>query len=353
MWVVVPSSYSCTGICVKDGVGWVAGFNYDWYLEDGLIMTNNRGISKMAIAPDEGTSKESLARWTSKYGSVTFTQYGREFSASGMNEAGLFIASLALQQTKWPASDSRPLLTQSQWVQYQLDNSRTVQEIIDSDRQVRINFNGFVGLHFIACDKSGECVTVEGLEGKMVYHRQKSLPVKVLTNTAYEECIRSTNQGKATRQDHYQSIPRFMQAAERLKEADRQVPKSARDFAFETLRQVGFYNEMSPTIFNPATEWSVVYDLANLRVFFRTYANPKIRFFNLSAFDFSCASPVKTFDIKSVSTGDVSKRFVDYSLQLNRNLIRKTWKNTLGLSQYPDAVLEWLAQYPESFVCSK
>ena len=49
----VPKSYSCTAICLKDNAGWVAGFNHDWLIKDALIMTNRRGVSKIAAPPDE------------------------------------------------------------------------------------------------------------------------------------------------------------------------------------------------------------------------------------------------------------------------------------------------------------
>lgn len=349
----VPNSYSCTAICLKDAAGWVAGFNHDWLIKDALIMTNKRGVLKIAAPPDDRTPKETLAKWTSKYGSVTFNQSGQGFPSDGMNEKGLFVAILLLEKTKWPAPDSRASISAGQWIQYQLDNSSNVQEVIDNNRHIQIIGSSpgkqldMSGFHFMACDRNGECVTVEGINGKMVYHRQKNLPVRVLTNIPYSESINSLKQGKPIYGDVYHSETRFIQASNRLKEAALHVPKSATAFAFETLKKVESHDVIGPTV------WSIVYDLTNLRVSFKTHDNQQIRYFDLSAFDFSCASPVKIFDILSERAGDVSNRFVAYSQQANKNLIMKTWTQTPGLSDLPTEVLDRAAAYPESFVCTK
>ncbi|MHB8138068.1 MAG: linear amide C-N hydrolase [Smithellaceae bacterium] len=353
-WVViVPDSYSCTAISLKDANGWVAGFNHDWIIKDALIMTNKRGVSKIAAPPNEKTPKESLAKWTSKYGSVTLNQSGRDFPSDGMNEKGLFVAILLLEKTKWPAPGSRASISVGQWIQYQLDNFGNVQEVIDNSKRIQI-VGGAPGkqadmsrFHFLACDRSGECVTVEGINGKMVYHTRKNLPVRVLTNTPYSEAINSLKHGKPIYGDVYHSETRFMQVSTRLKEAAVHIPKSATDFAFDTLKKVESHDAVGPTV------WTVVYDLANLRISFKTYDNPHVRYFDFSAFDFSCASPVKIFDILSESTGDVSDKFVDYSQQANKNLIMKTWSQTPGLSDSLPGVLDRAAAYPESFVCTK
>ncbi len=353
-WVAtVPESYPCTAISLKDARGWVAGYNHDWMIKDALIMTNRRGVSKIAAPLNEESSPKSLARWTSKYGSVTFNQSGHARPTDGMNEKGLFVAILLLENTKWPDPDSRPSITAGQWVQYQLDNSSNVQEVIANDKHIQIAVSSpgrpsdWSGFHFIACDRAGECVTVEGINGKTVYRTQKNLPVRVLTNTPYAESINSLNQGKPIYGDVYHSETRFIQASNRLKEAGGAGPKSATDFAFETLKEVASHDTVGLTV------WSVVYDLANLRVSFRTHDNQQMRYFDLSAFDFSCATPGKIFDILSESAGDVSGKFVPYSYQANKKLIMKTFTQTPGLSDLPGEVLDRMAAYPESFVCTE
>ena len=148
-----------------------------------------------------------------------------------MNEKGLFVAILLLEKTKWPAPDSRPSISAGQWIQYQLDNSSNVQEVIGNDKHIQIIGGSpgrpvdMSGFHFMACDRSGECVTVEGINGKMVYHTQKNLPVRVLTNTPYAESINSLNQGKPIYGDVYHSETRFIQASNKTERGRRSRPK--------------------------------------------------------------------------------------------------------------------------------
>ena len=188
---------------------------------------------------------------------------------------------------------------------------------------------------------------MEGLGGKVVHHTRKGLPVKALTNTPYEEALESFTCGKPVRGDVYHSESRFINAAEKLKAAEAQVPESATQRAFEILEAIESHDELGPTV------WSVVYDLTNLRVSFRTLDNRQVRHLNLSAFDFSCASPVMVFDVLSQSGGDVSEAFAPYSREENAKLIAKTWAKTPGLSELPQETLDRAVAYPESGVCVK
>ena len=79
---------ACSTFVIEDGTRRVFGKNYDWDVADGLVIVNKRGMAKRAlIAGPAGT--EAAAEWVSRYGSVTFNQYGRELPCGGMNEAGL------------------------------------------------------------------------------------------------------------------------------------------------------------------------------------------------------------------------------------------------------------------------
>jgi penicillin V acylase-like amidase (Ntn superfamily) len=55
-----------------------------------------------------------------------------------MNEAGLVILEAALSATQQSRAHTLPLLSVAQWTQYQLDTSATVEEVIASDKVMRI-----------------------------------------------------------------------------------------------------------------------------------------------------------------------------------------------------------------------
>lgn len=93
-------STACTTFVLSDGNAVLFARNLDWYWPDGFVVVNQRDIEKTAF----GTPKQS-ARWTSKYGSVTFNQFGRELPFGGINEAGLVVENMALIGTQYPNPD--------------------------------------------------------------------------------------------------------------------------------------------------------------------------------------------------------------------------------------------------------
>ncbi len=127
--------HSCTTFCLDKGDQLVVGYNQDSMNGQGTIIVNKRNVSKTALL-DQETACQPV-KWTSKYGSVTFTMGGRDFSGGGMNEAGLVIHALTLLLSQYPPTDSRQCISISQWVQYQLDNFDKVEQVIASDSQNR------------------------------------------------------------------------------------------------------------------------------------------------------------------------------------------------------------------------
>src|SRR6266542_2870525 len=91
------------------------GRNLDWDWEEGMVLVNAKHVSKRAFV-----AAANAAQWTSKYGSVTFNQFGREMPFGGMNEAGLVVENMWLDETQYPPADARPEINMLQWIQYQL-----------------------------------------------------------------------------------------------------------------------------------------------------------------------------------------------------------------------------------------
>jgi len=78
----------------------------DWESVPGLIFINQRntwkkGYSWEALLQVNDESTPSLV-WKSKFGSVTFNPFGREFPDGGMNEKGLYIWEMSFSETKFP-----------------------------------------------------------------------------------------------------------------------------------------------------------------------------------------------------------------------------------------------------------
>ena len=216
---------------------------------------------------------EKPITWTSKYGSITFNQIGREFPYGGMNEAGLVIEQMWLGRTKYPESDDRYGLSELQWIQYQLDNSATVNDVITSDTLVRVSFTSQAPLHFLVCDKQGDIATIEYINSKFVCHKGKNLPVAVLTNSTYDESIDYVNRfvgfgGSDAIQKTTSSLDRFAQAASMIKNFDQQGSENIIDYSFDVLKTVSQ---------KEATHWSIVYDIVNMKIYYKTYVKGGVK----------------------------------------------------------------------------
>ena len=110
---------------------------------------------------------------------------------------------------------------------------------------------------------------------------------------------------------------------------------------------------MAPPVFQGEfTRWSIVYDIPDLAVHFRTREAPAIKTLRLADLDFSSSSPCLVLDIDTTEAGDVRERLAPYTTTANRELIFESWKGTPFLAETPDDVLEQLAAYPESVVVS-
>jgi len=334
----VVNACACTAFLQED---LLAGKNYDWHLDQGLLIVNKSGITKRALMLDPA---ENAAEWVSQYGSVTFNQYGREMPNGGMNEVGLVVETLMLAAARNPAPDGRPAVTA--WVQYQLDNSRTVDEVIATDKTVRISPSMPMPLHFFVCDAEGNAAVVEFIDGSLICHAGAELPHKLITNNTCAESLGFLRQHEGfggtrpMRKGSHDSLDRFVVAADRLKDyrPDDSRPKAIQ-YAFETLAAVRQ---------GDATKWSIVYDLKNLEIHYKTQRCSGVRTVRLEDLDFTPKTPVRTIGINTAHVGLLNPHFADYDGDVNRWLVFYTVRQTPMIAQLPDALIEMLAAYPET-----
>lgn len=316
----------------------VFGRNYDWVTGNGMVCTNQRGLSKTSDKTKDG---ETIS-WVSQYGSITFNQYGKEFPTGGMNEKGLVVELMWLDGTIYPpAADKRPAIEVLQWIQYQLDNCSTIEEVIATDKKLRISSND-VPLHYLVADAKANAATIEFLNGKMVVHKGNDLPFPVLTNDTYERSIAARETGKVNADN---SLERFTKACNMVQQyQNNSFAKSPVDYSFDILGKVkqGDY-----------TKWSIVYDISNKKIFFKTSGYSLIKNVSFSAFDFNCMSISKAWDMNQVAEGDVAKIFGDFSLDLNSRMVNRSFDESSSefTVSEEDRKAHW--QYPGSISCLK
>lgn len=326
--------FACTTFLMSGESGHVIGKSYDWDHGQGLVLVNKRGMAKQALPmkPDD-----KPARWVSKHASVTFNQYGRELPNGGMNDAGLVVEVMWLDPSKYPAPDGRPTVNELQWVQYQLDNYGTVDEVVKAAEDLRVSLV-YGKVHYLACDKGGACAAFENVDGRMRVTSGKALPVPVLTNHTYAESM-------AYLQEHGTRPPVGRGSLERFARAAALVQPEVRGdlvkAAFAVLDSVSQ---------GPDSQWNIVYDPTHLKVYFRTYTNKKIKSFDFASFDRSCASAVRLLDIDTDASGDVTGKFVAYSDEANRKLVEKSLKPIAR--RLPPGAMEALVKYPSASSCT-
>jgi penicillin V acylase-like amidase (Ntn superfamily) len=332
--LVPPAARPCTTFYIYTGDEAVFGKSYDWTVVEGLAIVNKRGMAKEALVGDDNP-----ARWVSTYGSVTFNQYGRGLPLGGINEAGLVVEVMWLEEAVYPEPDARPALDCLQWVQYVLDTCATVEE-------VRVAGDDTARLHYLVADAAGSCAAVEFLAGGAVVHTGDALPVPVLANDTYDDDVAFwlEHEGASPEAEELAGIAsekRFARAAAWLEsyDVDAMDSATAADYAAGILDDVA-----SPDF----SQWRIVYDVAGGRVYWRTRENMETRWLELEAFDHSPATPVKVFDMNAAGSGDVTASFVDYTYEANRKLIDASFAGTEFLKDIAEEVREELARYPET-----
>lgn len=332
-------TFACTTFCLKNKGEVLFGKNYDWMIGDGLVFVNKRGVEKTAMSE----SSPNPAKWISTYGSVTFNQYGRENPSGGMNEKGLVIELMWLDDTQYPRTDERPTVGTLEWIQYQLDNSATVQEVVTNAEKIRIASE--VKIHYLVNDKNGNSATIEFIDGKLVAHTSDKLPLTALANDTYEKSLNYSKNNSSEKAGSESSFDRFTRAAEKSK-AFADKPKSETEavkYAFDILENVAQKGY---------TQWSIVYDQQRGKIHFRSLKSPSIKTIDTKMFDYACGSPVKTFDVNSNEGGETSAKFSDYTQAANRDLLERSFNGTPFLKNVPAAAKDGLAAYPEKFPCS-
>jgi len=333
----VPAEGACTSFCLDNAGQAVFGSNYDNEIWEGLLFVNKHGVTKTGY--EAGTTGR-YARWTAEYGSVTFNLAGAQMVWAGMNEAGLVISTMWLGQTQNPAPDARPPLISPLWIQYQLDTCATLADVMANDVRVRI---ADTVDHYLICDRSGACAAIEFLEGKTVFHTGDAMPAKALTNDPYRLSVDAWQAGRPVGN----AQQRFSIAADRVTSFQPASAASAVAYAFDALDQVsGQATDGAPT------QWSIVFDTANLRVHWRTSRNPQVRWVDFARLDLACGTPVEMLDVHAPLSGDVSDKLGRYTfaanLQHTLNFLQK-WGGT-ELSAFEVEVLE---QGLEGFGCER
>lgn len=344
---------NCSMISLTSGDTVVLGRNHDGNIGNCLIVFNPGDLKKEGFEfPNENTPK-----WRAKYASITFNILGVGFAVLGMNEKGLSIGHMGFNESKYPPKDNRPVLDQIQFITYILDNCANTKEVIRTLNDIRISDESYTREHYFVCDKAGEIATIEFIDGKLVLHTNDSMPFRILSNDSYSKSINYLKNYSGFGGN--KPIPEMTFGVEeiiaigcaRIKSFSNEQADIITS-AFSILHDIGFNKYLPPKSVNVhpnyGTQYTVVFDLRNLSVYFKTKSNGNIRKLDFSFFDPCCMAGMKILEIENTIRGNVNKLFTDYSLDKNRAYLLERKKSSKELS---NELIEFLSQYAESFSC--
>lgn len=359
--VGAPASvWACTTFLIGSGGDVAVGKSYDWSMGHGAVIANPRGLAKRALTLARG---DRPAEWVARYASVTFNQYGHEFPNGGMNEEGLVVEIMWLASSRPPQRDQRPVVNELQFIQYLLDTSATVADVLRAAPAVRVA-PVHAKVHYLACDRHGGCAALEHVAGRLVVTSGVAMPAKVLTNDTYAASARQLGRhagfgGKLPPAKGRASLARFVRAATLARAA---VPAAELEpRAFEILESVsqGEYSK-----------WNIVYLPAKRRISFRSHSQRTIKTVDMSALAVACPAHARMLDIDTVEGGDVTPRFHDYDERVNEQLVRTSARGLLARAvrrapwwyrfvrgvvaspAVPEHLVRTVARYPGSVSCA-
>jgi choloylglycine hydrolase len=333
--------HACTSFCMDTPDGPIFGTNLDLFIPgDGLVFVNRQGVEKETYLTNTAGER---ARWTSRYGSVTFSLAGREFAWGGMNEAGLVISTMQLRAGEYSKPDERPALLDGNWNQYMLDNFASVEEVIRADSAVTVRDQSYPS-HYLVADADGDCVAIEYIDGEFVYYTGDDLRVKAMTNMRYDRALEAYERGgpRWWWSNPGRSAERFAACQARIEDFDADRDTSAVNHAFGTLVY---------WVAAPHTKWNIVYDIAKREIYFRSDQSPTYKHISLSAFDFSCEAPELMLDVNAPLEGDVEEHFIPYDYEVSLNVFR-TFCERYGIKVSEEGALD-LTRFFEGFECTR
>jgi len=323
-------SRGCSAFTISSESRVLMAKSYDWNVGNGVVLTNPKG-PRIGIP----TGYSAPMEWFAKYGSITFNQYGRFMPNGGLNEAGLAIEVLWLDETQYPLPTNNAVVNELQWVQYHLDCFATVDEVVESNQIITI-VPTFAKLHYYVADKTGNSAVVEFINGQRVVHYGANLNCKAITNDTYANSVNYQNiSEKGKSKAPMSSVNRFTHLYREISGTPSFTDSTLVSKAFSLLDRVWVKGW---------TKWNILYDLTNRRVWFKTNLTQARKEFCLADFELNEGASQQFIDINNFLNGNVAAQFGAFNDAINFELISNSAKLT-GV-ELPGNLVELMATHP-------
>ncbi|MFG0289213.1 MAG: linear amide C-N hydrolase [Rhodopirellula sp. JB044] len=325
--LLAESAPACTVMRIHHSGHLIVARNHDWNTGGGLLIVNPRGIEKTAITPI------APAQWTSRYGSVSFAQFGREIPFAGMNEKGLTVDLLQLNDASFPThTNGKPSVNVVQWVQYQLDNAASVDEVIQSlDEVTPMPFIARLEkVHYFVTDESGDVAIIEYINGKPVVQHD-STNACALANSTWTASSRARQQSRPNNN----SEQRFLQACTFANEplSDRPI-----EDAMQALDDVA----------QAHTQWNLVYEPQSRRITFQTRRTPHLRWIDLEELALDNGANVLCVDINAPIKGNVLPHLRPFERQANKAIVDDAFDAIIPAGMIRSTIKEMVLNYGDT-----
>lgn len=330
-------SLACSAFMLKGNDYCLVGFNENWKTMPGMVVVNQHGIKKTSLSWKALVSpkkiNEKTATWTSKYGSVSFNLLGYDLPCYGVNEKGLFLVELYLEKTSPVKDASKANMFWGQWIQYQLDNFSSVQELVDNLKNVPVIdwWPSAAGSHFFASDSEGNTAAIELIGGKIKVTLNEEMPIPLLCNEEYAQDLATVNEfdfrggtknfdfEKATKWED-----RFLRASYMLENYETSEG-SPLDYSWTILDNIY------------SGEWQMVADLKNKKIYFRSNVGKEIKSIDMAKVNFAPNSDLKFVDINSNLNGDVTSKFSNLTAEINQSYILQGFPIGYDNKEFPES----------------
>lgn len=278
--------------------------------ESPVLRVTPRGVSRI------GDLSQNHLSWQSQYSSVVVTAYNTNAATDGLNDQGLCAHMITMPRVDYGIRDaSKPALSNALWVQYILDNYKTVEEAIASLEQYQLIHTTVgekeVHAELALQDANGDSALIEFIDGNpKIYHGKE---FNVITNQFSPDIqlkdlsLYKAFGGELPAPGEFDANSRFVRAASNLKALP--APQNASEAVAAVdgvirTTMVPYGHEASPT------QWVSIADLNNGVYYFNSTMTPGALWVNLKKLNLKESSPVLTLDPKQAGmNGDVTKLF--------------------------------------------
>lgn len=324
----------CTIMQLSYKDNYIFAKNNDTFFKDGMIFTNHKGIKKKALILPPNMPVE----WVSKYGSISFSQCGKELPVGGMNEKGLVVEQTTLLETMYPSNMNKGSIKELQLIQYLLDTCSDVKQAIQQIEKINIAQATWT-IQYILSDQLGDMAIIQYLNGRANIYTDDNLTIRGITNSIYKESLDAYECGLLNNSEisdyKKNSLGRFMKVAQFTK--NNSLNHISEAFAF--LKAV----ERNDTV------WSIAYDSYDKIVYFKIKGMDSIKDIQVNDINFERNVQPMYFDMLSDTE---NTQFEVYSREINRKLVNSFFENetirkTMNLSSIPTELIDYLSTYPD------